>query len=95
MGGRGVEVHSLLYDQALDETGTVDTAGLTDSDTESMGEQQQQQHWDQEALRREMEEIADISGKVLEVHSVAPGQKAERVTRELHENCDGINNNIG
>ena len=24
-----------------------------------------------------MEEIADISGKVLEVHSVAPGQKAE------------------
>jgi hypothetical protein len=38
-----VDQDQVLYDQALDETGTVDTAGLTDSDTESMGEQQQQQ----------------------------------------------------
>ena len=85
----------MLYDQALDETGTVDTAGLTDSDTESMGEQQQQQQWDQEASRKEMEEMAGISDEVLEVHGVAPGRKAEGVTRVLYENCDGVNNNIG
>ena len=34
-----VDQDQVLYDQAMDETGTVDTAGLTDSDTESMGEE--------------------------------------------------------
>ena len=72
-----VDQDQVLYDQALDETGTVDTAGLTDSDTKSMGEQQQQQQWDQEVSRKEMEEMAGISDKVLEVHGVAPGRKVE------------------
>ena len=92
-----VDQDQVLYDQALDETGTVDTAGITDSDTESMGEQQQQQQqqWDQEASRKEMEEMAGIFDEVLEVHGVAPGRKAEGVTRVLYENCDGMNNNIG
>jgi hypothetical protein len=42
-----------------------------------------------------MEEIMDIADEVLEVHGVAPGKKAEGVTRVLYENCDGISNNIG
>ena len=85
----------MLYDEALDKTGRIDTAELTDSDTKSMGEQQQQQQqWDQKAPRRDMEEIVDIADKVLEMHGVAPGQKVEGVTRVLYENCDGISNNI-
>ena len=42
-----------------------------------------------------MEEIAGISDKVLDVHCVAPGQKAEGVTRVLYTNCYSINNTIG
>ena len=30
----------ILYDAAVDETGTIDTASLTDSDAETLGEQQ-------------------------------------------------------
>ena len=83
----------MLYDEALDETGTIDTTALTDSDAEYMGEQQQQ--WNQEVSRREMEEFSDMADKALEVHSGAHGQNTEGATRVLYKNCDGINNNLG
>ena len=66
-----IDQDQVLYDKALDETGIMDTANLADFDAESMGGHQQQQQWDQEASRREMEKMASISGKLLEVHGVA------------------------
>ena len=34
----------------------------------------------------------EISDKILEVHGVAPGRKAEGVTREIYENSEVLNN---
>ena len=36
-----------------------------------------------------------IEDEILKVHGMAPGRKAEGVTREIYENCDGLNNRIG
>ena len=36
----------------------------------------------------------EIADEILEVHGVAPGRKAEVVTRVIYENSDGLNNRI-
>ena len=42
-----------------------------------------------------MEEITGISDEILEVRGIAPGRKAEGVSRLIYENIDGLNNKIG
>ena len=83
----------ILYNEAVDETGTIDTAELSDTDadscTESLGEQYQ---INLTAATLEMEEITGISDEILEVHGIAPGRKAEGVSRLIYENIDGLNN---
>ena len=37
----------------------------------------------------------EIADEILEVHGVAPGRKAEGVTRVIYEKSDGLNNQIG
>ena len=80
----------VLYNKAIDETGTVDTESMSDSDADSWG-------WDQGELQAtmvELEEIIGSAGELLEVHGIAPGRKAEGVTRLIYENVDGFNNRI-
>ena len=36
----------------------------------------------------------EIVDEILEVHCVAPGRKAEGVTRVIYENIDGLNHRI-
>ena len=70
-------------DETIDETGTVQTAGLTEEGREG------------EAVR--MEEILSAMGvqdEVLQVHGMAPGRKAEGVVRLIYENLDGMSNRI-
>ena len=66
-----IDHDEVLYNEALDETGTVSTEGLTDSDIES---------WNDslsvgvvEAL--ETQELAGVADELLEVQGVAPGKK--------------------
>ena len=81
----------ILYDEAVDETGTIDTSELSDSDADSytdlLGEQYQ---INLTVATLEMEEITGISDEILEVHGIAPGRKAEGVTRSIYKNIDGL-----
>ena len=63
----------ILYDEAMDETGTINTADLSDFDADALGEQYQKFLT---ATTLEMEEIMEIADEILEVHGVAPGRKA-------------------
>ena len=81
-----------MYDEAMDKTGTIDTAELSDFDADALGGQYQKILT---ATTLEMEEIMEIADEILEVHGVAPGRKAEGVTRVIYENSDGLNNLIG
>lgn len=82
----------VLYTEAMDETGTVDTAELSESDADSLGGGYQKQL---ATSILEEEGIMGIEDEVLEVHELPPVRKAEETTRIIYENCDGIPNNIG
>ena len=86
----GVDMDEVLYNEAIDETGTVSTAGLSDADEDSWGDGNTYSL----AATLEREQIAGIADELLEVHGVAPNKKAEGVTRLLYENVDGIRNRI-
>ena len=79
----------ILYDEVMDENGTIDTAEISDFDADALGEQYQK---NLTATTLEMEEIMEIADEILEVNGVAPGRKAEGVTTVNYENSDGLNN---
>ena len=93
-----------LYNAAVDETGTVSTQGLTDSDEDSVstkGESAAGEYTNVggstveiEASIKEISEIQGVADELLTVHGVAPGPKPEGVTRMIYENLDGINTRI-
>ena len=90
----------ILYDAAVDGTGTMDTALLIDVDADTLGEQQQTKTATDSLERMEMEikemvEMAGLSEEILEVHGIPPGKKPERVTRLIYENLIGLKNMIG
>ena len=74
-----------MYNDAVDETGMVSTAGLADSDSESVGT------WAEFA---KLEEIRGVSGDFLEVHGVIVAQKPEGATRLIYENGNGFDSRI-
>ena len=82
----------ILYDEAMDKTGTIDTSEPSNFDVDAVGEQY---HKILTATTLEMKEIMEISDEILEVHGLAPGRKAEGITRVIYENSDRLNNQIG
>ena len=78
-GDAKADQDEILYDEAMDETGTIDTAELSDFDADALGEQYQKTST---ATTLEMEEIREIADEILEVHEVAPGRKAEGVVTD-------------
>ena len=60
-----------LYNEALDETRTVATEGLTDTDAESWADSASVEG----AEARETQEVAGVNDELLEVQGVAPGKK--------------------
>ena len=91
-GHEKADQDEMLYDEAMDKTGTISTEELSDFDADALGEQHQKILT---AKTLEMEEIMEIADEILEVHGVAPGRKAEGVTRVIYENSDGLNYRIG
>ena len=86
-----VDMDEVLYNEAIEEIGTVVTEGLTDLDVDS---------WTNSssaglAMVFETEDLAGVADELLEVHGVAPGKKSKGVTRLIYWNVDGINNRIG
>ena len=81
------DADDVLYDQALDETGTVATATLSDSDDDSV--------FGKIDIQQQFREIEGIKDELLTVHGVAPGRKAEGVSRLVMENVNGFNTTIG
>ena len=73
-----VDMDEVLYSNAIDETGTVATEGLTDSDSEG----------DNLCLYgtelMEIEEIRNVSDDLLEIHGVAPIKKPEGWSRVFY-----------
>ena len=92
-GQAPIDKDETLYNEAIDETGTVPLEGLLDPIDESSGMETTMTQSLAEAL--ENEEIKGISDDLLNVHGIAPGPKPEGVTRLLYENPDGFNTRIG
>ena len=89
-GQKQVDPDEALYNEAIDETGTVSTAGLTDSDDDTIATG----ITSAEATYLENEEIQGISDDLLNVHGISPGAKPEGVTRLIYENPNGFNTRI-
>ena len=84
-GHKQVDLDDLLYNDAVDETGTVSTVGLTDDESDYIN------------IATEYTEQMEIEGvceEVLEVHGRVPGKKSEGVTRLVYENPNGFNSRI-
>jgi hypothetical protein len=77
-----------LFEEALDETGTVVTEGMTDLES---GEVEMNATM---AKTLEQEEILHVLDDLLKVHGVPPPKKREGCMRFVYKNPDGINNRI-
>ena len=84
-GQQLVDADQRLMDQAIDETGTVDTTLLSDSDDDST----QNTLAEHEFLREK-----GIADELLNVHGVAPSRKPEGVSRLIFENPNGFSTTI-
>ena len=71
----------------IDETGTVDTVGMTD-DVPAGPEQTLRDG--RSAREKELKQVRGLDEYLLKVHGVAPGSKPEGVWRLLYENLNGI-----
>ncbi len=72
-----------LWDEAIDETGTV-LGSIAGDDEESRVNVEEQ-------LRKEIREVSDY---LLEVHGVPPGRKGEGITRLIYENLNGLQSTL-
>ena len=84
-GQQLVDVDQRLLNQAIDETGTVDTAPLSDSDDESTTNQ---------LAEHEFLKEKGIAEELLNVHGVAPSRKPDGVSRLIYENGNGFSTTI-
>eukprot|EP00956_Cyclotella_meneghiniana_P008525 scaffold11544_cov40-Cyclotella_meneghiniana.AAC.1 len=74
----------------LDETGTVDTSGLSDDD--SIEEDSEDPR---SSLEKEILEVRQVDEELLQVHGVAPGSKQDGVCRLVYyENLNGLNSRL-
>ena len=60
----GVDMDEVLYNEAIDETGTISTAGLSDADEDSWGDGNNYSL----AATLERKEVAGIADELLKVH---------------------------
>ena len=74
----------VLYQEALDETGTVPIDSLIEFDKDSITSREKTVYWKEEGT-------VDIAEELLRVHVIAPGKKPEGVTRIIYENANSFN----
>ena len=83
-----LDTDELMYNYAVDETGTVSTASLINPYAEC---KEQYLCGKRGAEQHEMEEIKGVTDEVLKVHGIAPGKKGEGATTVIYENPNGFN----
>ena len=77
----------VLYQEALDETGTVPIDSLTQFDEDYITSKEKTVEWKEEGT-------VDIAEELLRVNGIAPGKKPEGVTRIIYENANSFNTRI-
>ena len=92
-GQRQADQDEVLFNEAVDKTGTVSTVGLADSEN-SEDDETVTGTTAVMATYLENEGIQGVSDDLLNVHAIVPGVKPEGVTRLIYENPDGINTRI-
>ena len=81
------QMDEVLYQEALDETGTLSIASLMESDNNSAALREKTVEWEEEGT-------VDTADKLLRVHRIAPGKKPDGVTRIIYENANSFNTRI-
>jgi len=89
-GQEVVDKNKVLFNKAINKTGTVLTEGLPESDNSLQGT-----HITiAQATYLENEEINGVSDDLLTIYGITPGSKTEGVTRLVYKNPDGVNTRI-
>ena len=79
----GLDPDEILYQDAVDETGTVSTAGFLGNegiDLEEGSEALQTPFLSTIMTLKEQQEVQGVSDGLLQMHGVAPGKKGEGIT---------------
>ena len=85
------ELDDQLYQEAIDETGTVDTTGITGGVGSAPGDEL---GGDNNIALAEYLEVMRAKGSLddlLRVHGAVPSAKSEGVTRVIYKNFNGLN----
>jgi hypothetical protein len=90
VSGKGNDNLSNGKFDSIDETGTVDTSGLTDDG--SVGSESSMEGLS--AKLKEMLEASGVRDELLSVHGVALGSKAEGIVRLIYENVNRLNSRM-
>lgn len=91
-GKRGYLNTATSDGDGIDETGTVSTEGLTDSESDGDSISSGVNFSFSSSIKqKELEEIRGVRDELLRVHGVAPGSKLEGTIRLIYENLNGIN----
>ena len=81
----------VLYNDAVDETGTISTAYLINP----VAEYKERYLYEKRiAEQYEMEKMKGVTDEVLKVHGITPTNKIEGVTRVIYENSNIFNSLI-
>ena len=82
-----LETYEVLFNDAIDDTGTVSEASLINPDDKC---KEQYLYEKRRSEKCEMEEIKGVTNEVLKVHVIAPRKKGEGVTIVIYENPNGF-----
>ena len=75
------KMYEVIYQEALDETGTVPIVSLTESDNGSVKLMVNTVEWEEEVT-------VDIAKELLRIHVIAPGKKPDGVTIIIYDNAN-------
>lgn len=94
IGGR--KRYATTPGDSIDETGTVETEGMTDTDSDVNSICSKTDSTDEDILiaQEERAAVEGVDDELLRVHGVAPGKKPEGVSRLMYENSHGFNSRI-
>jgi exonuclease III len=79
-----------MRSDSIDETGTVDTEGLTDDESAASA----LSDFGLTPMQKEFLEAAGVTDELLRVHGIAPGSKQDGVVRLIYENLNGLNSRM-
>ena len=82
-----------LYQEAVDVTDTVSTAGFSDNEgmeMDSASSGNTMAHLSTIITLKEQQEVQGVPDDLLQEHGVPPGKKGEGITRLVYENGNGF-----